>query len=144
MPFAYDKSYLGDVQKNLGFLFQFLLCSVKLSADDAQKAFFKSEIPDQIEVGNPDFLCGKSGYELAMLVLKDRDISADIQAAIKEPFYPQAEYWSGYVLAYCQWKNNVPFQKILTSFPLGHFLDSYGLLHEADVSKIEEIVMSSV
>lgn len=141
MTYAYDEMYLSDVQKNLGFLFQFLLRDMNLSSADAQKAFLNSEIPGQIEIANPDILCGKSGYELAMRILPDEDLTEKINKAIKEPFYPESEYWTGFVLAYCQWKNNTPFSKILNNYSLEKILHSYHLLHEADVTKAEEIIM---
>ena len=144
MNCTYDEMYLSDVQKNLGFFFQFLLHNMKLSPDETQKIFLSSEIPEQIEIANPNFLCGKSGYELAMIALPKEDLSSKIKEAIKEPFYPEAEYWAGFVLAYCQWKNNIPFSKILSAFPVSDLLDSYHLLHEADVSKIEGIICERI
>ena len=95
MKSAYDESYLSDAQKNLGFFFQFLLCNMRLDADAAQKVFLDSIIPQQIQIANPDFLCGKSGYELAFVALNGQDISTQIEEAQKEPFYPGAEYWCG-------------------------------------------------
>ena len=143
MTYAYDASYLSDVQKNLGFFFQFLLCNVKLSPEETQRVFLESEIPSQIEIGNPDFLCGKSGFELSLIALPQKDLSRLIAEAVREPFYPQAEYWAGYVLAYCQWKNSIPFARILKAFSLSRILDSYGLLHEADISKMEQIIQET-
>ena len=92
----------------------------------------------------PYFLCGKSGYELAMLTLPENDLSEKINEAIAEPFYPDAEYWSGYVLAYCQWKNNLSFEKLLSAYPLNNLLSGYHLLHEADVTKADEIIMEHI
>lgn len=144
MIYLYDESYLSDVQKNLGFFFQFLMWNLTYSPDEAQKVFLASDIPNQIEIGNPDYLCGKSGYELAMIALSEKDVKDEIKQAIKEPFYPQAEYWCGYVLAYCQWKHNVSFETILQNYPLERFMQSYHLLHEADITKADEVVMESV
>ena len=144
MKCAYDEMYLSDVQKNLGFFFQFLLHNMRLSVDEAQTAFLGSVIPEQIEIANPDFLCGKSGYELAMIAFPKKDLSDKIKEAIEEPFYPEAEYWCGFVLAFCQWKNNIPFKKILSAYPLEKLLSSYHLLHEADVTKAEEIIMEAI
>ena len=141
MIYAYDESYLSDVQKNLGFFFQFLLWNLKLSPEETQKIFLDSQIPRQIEIGNPDFLCGKSGFELAMLALPQKALTEEIKKAVEEPFYAQTEYWAGFVLAYCQWKNNIPFSKILQNYPLERLLQSYHLLHETDITKVEQIVM---
>lgn len=144
MTYAYDESYLSDVQKNLGFFFQFTLCTLQLSPKETQDAFLHSEIPAQIEQGNPNFLCGKSGFELATIVFTGREIFSQILMAQQEPFYPQAEYWCGYVLAYCHWKNNISFDTLLHHFSLAQLLDSYTLLHEADISKAEQIIMEHV
>ncbi|HBB13979.1 MAG TPA: hypothetical protein DCZ76_06835 [Treponema sp.] len=144
MKYAYDEMYLPDVQKNLGFFFQFMLFSLGYSPKEAQDIFLNSIIPAQIEIANPDFLCGKSGFEFAMLALPKKNLTEKIEEALKEPFYPQAEYWSGFVLAYCQWKNNIPFNKILNTFPLENILNSYHLLHEADVTKTEQIIMEKI
>lgn len=141
MSYAYDEMYLPDVQKNLGFLFQFMLSDMDMSPDSAQAAFLESEIPGQIEIANPDILCGKSGYELAMLVFPKENLTQKIEKALRAPFYPEAEYWAGFILAYCHWKNNKAFSSILEKCPLSQILQSYHLLHEADVSKAEEIIM---
>ena len=43
----------------------------------------------------------------------------------------------------CQ-KNNVPFATMLEHYPIEHFLQSYRLLHEADITKAEEIIMEKI
>ena len=144
MTCTYDEMYLSDVQKNLGFFFQLLLHNMVLSPKNAQEAFLNSIIPQQIEIANPDFLCGKSGYELAMIALPQMDLSKVIEEAVQEPFYPHAEYWTVFVLAFCQWKNNIPFSTILEHYSIEKFLQSYRLLHEADITKAEQIIMEKV
>ena len=141
---SYDESYLSDVQKNLGFFFQFMLCNMNFSPEEAQKKFLESIIPVQIEMGNPDFLCGKSGLELAKICLGSADISDKVSESLSEPYYPQAEYWSGYVLAYCQWKNAITFAKILSNYSLELLLSNYNMMHEADISKINKLIMECV
>lgn len=142
MNYTYDESYLTDVQKNLGFFFQFLIWNLKLSPENAQKIFLDSTIPYQIEIGNPDFLCGKSGFELAMIALPNQNLKDEILQAVGEPFYPQAEYWCGYVLAYIQWKHKIKFETLLQKYPLSRLMQSYHLLHEADITKVDEIIMT--
>ena len=141
---SYDESYLSDVQKNLGFFFQFMLCNMKFSPEEVQKKFLESIIPHQIEIGNPDFLCGKSGLELAKICLGNADISDKISESLSEPYCPQAEYWSGYVLAYCQWKNAITFAQILSNYSLELLLSNYNLMHEADISKMDKLIMECV
>ena len=145
MQYSYDESYLSEVQKNLGFFFQFLLHNLAFSPKNAQTIFLSSIIPAQIEQANPDFLCGKSGFELTLLALGQKaesNIMTKIYEAIKEPFFPEAEYWSGYILAYCQWQHSIPFSTILKNYPLERILNSYHLLHEADITKADSVIMS--
>lgn len=132
--------YLSYVQTNLGFFFQTALRYMKLSPSIVQKKFLESEIPYQIEIASPDFLCGKSGYELAIIAFKSNECESAIKIAQSEPFYPEKEYWSGYVLAYVQWKLSLKFNEILNKYPLERLLCDYDLLHEADISNIANII----
>jgi hypothetical protein len=134
MKYAYSEMYLSDVQKNLGFFFQATLHNLNLSVDEVQGTFLASEIPTQIEFANPNFLCGKSGYELAILAFPQ--FEKKLLESIDEPFYPEAEYWSGHVLAYYQWYSNRPFAEILGKYPLERILSDYRLMHEADITKM--------
>lgn len=140
MIYTYSQMYLNDVQKNLGFFFQTALRYLRKSPAEVQQAFLQSEIPAQIEIGNPDFLCGKSGYELAIIAFDCDEAEAAIKESRKYPFYPQEEYWSGTVLAYYQWKAALSFEEILSKFPLERILANYHLMHEADISKMVSVM----
>ena len=136
MKSAYSEMYLSDAQKNLGFFFQATLHNLNLPVDEVQSAFLASEIPAQIEFANPNFLCGKSGYELAILVFPQYE--KKLLESIDEPFYPQAEYWCGHVLAYYQWYSCKSFAEILGKYPLERILSDYHLMHEADITKMAQ------
>ena len=92
--------YIWNQSKKLGFFFQISLRNLNLLPQDVQNTFLASDVSKQIEMGNPDFLCGKSGYELALIAFPKILTDDIIKQAISEPFYPEAEYWSGTVLAY--------------------------------------------
>ena len=144
MAYPYDEVYLEPVQKNLGFFFQMALRNLKLAPEIVQDAFLTSQIPEQIEMGNPDFLCGKSGYELALIAFPQVITDKIIKQAVSEPFYPEAEYWSRTVLAYIQWTSGKSFSEILSRYPLERILSNYHLMHEADITKMEEIIESTL
>ena len=40
-------------------------------------------------------------------------------------------------------RNNIPFKTILKNYPLTRLMQSYHLLHEVDITKVDEIVMGS-
>jgi hypothetical protein len=140
MAYPYDEIYLESVQKNLGFFFQISLRNLNLLPQDVQNTFLASDVSKQIEMGNPDFLCGKSGYELALIAFPKILTDDIIKQAISEPFYPEAEYWSGTVLAYCQWKTGKSFSAILAQYPLERILSNYHLMHEADITKMVNLI----
>lgn len=140
MAYPYDEIYLESVQKNLGFFFQISLRNLNLLPQDVQNTFLASDVSKQIEMGNPDFLCGKSGYELALIAFPKILTDDIIKQAISEPFYPEAEYWSGTVLAYCQWKTGKSFSAIFAQYPLERILSNYHLMHEADITKMVNLI----
>ena len=142
MKSAYSEMYLSDVQKNLGFFFQATLHNLNLPVDEVQRVFLASEIPTQIEFANPNFLCGKSGYELAILAFPQYE--KNLLESINEPFYPQAEYWCGHVLAYYQWYSCKSFAEILDKYPLERILSDYRLMHEADITKMAQAMDSVI
>lgn len=142
MALSYEQMYLSDVQKNLGFLFQFCLCNLGKSPQELQQDFLASIIPTQIEFGNPDFLSGKSGLELAFFLYQG--IEQKIKEALQEPYYPQAEYWAGFVVAYAQWKLQIPFSVLFSKYPLERILSNYHLMHEADISKMVDLIQSEM
>ena len=144
MAYPYDEIYLESVQKNLGFFFQISLRNLNLLPQDVQNTFLASDVSKQIEMGNPDFLCGKSGYELALIAFPKILTDDIIKQAISEPFYPEAEYWSGTVLAYIQWKSGKSFSEILSHYPLERILSDYHLMHEADITKMAEMIESTL
>lgn len=141
MTYSYDEKYLKYVQNNLGIYFQFALTKLKFSPKKVQDDFLNSMIPVQIQNANPNFLCGKTGYEFILLVYKDfKNIDKLIIQAQNEVFYPEKEYWSGYILAYSQWKNNITFNRIFSKLNLQDILNYYNPYHEADISKIDSVI----
>ena len=136
MKTAYSEMYLSEAQKNLGFFFLATLRYLNLPVNEVQKVFLASEIPTQIEYANPNYLCGKSGYELAILAFPQ--LEKKLLEFIYEPFYPQAEYWCGHVLAYYQWYSCKSFAEILGKYPLERILSDYRLMHEADITKMAQ------
>ena len=140
MKYTFDQMYLSDAQKNLGSLFQFVLCNLKVSPEDFQKDFENSLVAHQIEIANPNYLCGKSGIELAISIYGNEKVEPFIKEAQQEFYHPEAEYWSGWVLSFYQWKTNISFKEIFSFFSLRRLLDSYHLLHEADISKVVGIM----
>ena len=123
-------------------MFQFCLCNLGKSPEELQQDFLSSIIPSQIEFGNPDFLSGKSGLELAFFLYQN--IEQKIEEALQEPYYPEAEYWAGFVVAYAQWKLKISFSTLFSKYPLERILANYHLMHEADISTMVDLIQSEM
>ncbi|WP_073305477.1 hypothetical protein [Fibrobacter intestinalis] len=73
-----------------------------------------------------------------MAILAFPQYEKKLLESVYEPFYPQAEYWCGHVLAYYQWHSAKKFAEILDKYPLERILSDYRLMYEADITKMAQ------
>lgn len=134
---AYNELYLDDAMNNLGDMVDFAVCDLGFDPDEFFGWFISSGIASKFEKGNPKYVAGMSGYELAEAVLRETNISY----TPKEPSYPDfkgREYWAGWILAYYQWVTNQRFEDMVKDgLSLSTVLSMY-ILHEAPESKFVE------
>ena len=134
MIHAYDKDYLYYAQNNLGHMFDFAINTCEYSLDVFLEMFRVSNVCKQFEEGNPSYLVGKTGCELARLVIfevKEKEIQEnDIMYMDRSP-----EYWLGWSLAYYVWEKNCRFDYIFRVIRPENLIGMYDTLHEADISK---------
>lgn len=134
---AYSELYLDDAMNNLGDMVEYALCDMGFEADEFFSRFIASGVATDFERGNPKYVSGMSGFELAEAVLK----ATDMEYKKKTPSYPEfkgREYWAGWILAYYQWETNQRFEDMVKDgLSLSAVLSMY-ILHEADVSKFVE------
>lgn len=139
MIHAYDKEYLYHAQKNLGHMVDFAVNTCEIDIDDFFHMFFASDVCEQFENGNPAYIAGKTGCELARMIVwqtKGEELQEqDVMYLDKSP-----EYWMGWILAYYVWVKNYKFDYVLHAIPPEEMLGMYDTLHEADVSKFVDIV----
>ena len=69
MMHAYDKDNLYHAQKNFGHKLDFAVNTCDIDIDEYFHIFFASNICAQFEDGNPAYIAGKTGCELARLVV---------------------------------------------------------------------------
>lgn len=137
MTTAYNELYLDDAMNNLGDMIEYAVCDLGFDADEFFGWFISSGIASKFEKGNPKYITGMSGYELADAVLTETNIKYEK----KEPSYTDfkgREYWAGWILAYYQWKTNKRFEDIVNDGLTLSTVFSMYILHEADVSKFVE------
>ena len=74
MTNAYSELYLDDAMHNLGDMVEYAVCDLGFDPDTFFGWFIFSGIAEKFENGNPKYLTGMSGYELAAAVLKSINI----------------------------------------------------------------------
>lgn len=134
MIHAYDRDYLYYAQNNLGHMVDFAVNTCDFDINDFFYMFLASNVCRQFEDGNPAYIVGKTGCELARLVIseiKEQEIEEkDIMYIDRSP-----EYWLGWSLAHYVWEKNCRFNYIFRAVSPENLMGMYDTLHEADISK---------
>lgn len=137
MTNAYSELYLDDAMHNLGDMVEYAVCDLGYDPDQFWDWFISSGIADKFEKGNPKYIAGMSGFELAEAVLSAINITREKKEPISSEFKGR-EYWGGWILAYYQWITGKRFEDIVKGgLPLSKVFSMY-ILHEADESKFVE------
>ena len=139
MAHPYNKMYLSDAMENLADAFDTAASIYKFQLDYFLKLFIISGIAAQFEGGNPKYVAGKSGAELVADVVSKTNASKVI---IPKPIYkePTEEYWTGWVLAYYQWRTNKRFRDIQSIITMEELKAKYHPFHEMDEEKIVDYI----
>ena len=137
MTIAYNELYLDDAMQNLGDMVEFAVCDCGYDPDEFFGWFISSGVASGFERGNPKYIAGMSGVELAEEVLRITNVKHE-EVVFQNRNYKGREYWGGWILAYYQWITGKRFKDIVVGgIKLSTVLDMY-ILHEADVSKFVE------
>lgn len=131
---AYDRDYLYHAQNNFGHMIDFAVNTCEFTIDEYFQMFLASNVCRQFEDGNPAYIVGKTGCELARLVvleIKEEEIEKeDIMFIDRSP-----EYWLGWSLAHYVWEKNCKFSYIFRAISAEEMIGMYDTHHEADISK---------
>ena len=136
---AYDEFYLTMAMENLGDAFEYAVYELQLDPDDFFQRFLASGIADAFGCGNPVFMAGISGAEMARTVLERTGTECTMPCS-NAGFNKSPEYWAGWVLAYYQWQSGRPFSNIYRYITIADMIRLYDPLHEADERKFAEIM----
>lgn len=137
MTNAYNEIYLDNAMANLGEMMEYVVCDCGRDAGQFFDEFVNSGIAEKFGRGNPKYVAGMSGVEIAIEVMKKTDENIDIvPATFIENKGP--EYWAGYIMAYYQWYRNIRFEDMIKNgLDMTKVMSMY-ILHEADESKFVE------
>lgn len=134
MTHGYSESYLDDAMQNLGDMLDYALVDCGYAADEFFSWFITSGIAKKFERGNPKYVAGMSGIELAREVIFLTTGSHLAEERVIKDFAGR-EYWAGWILAYYQWYSGLKFSDMAENgLSLSEVLSLY-ILHEADQSK---------
>ncbi len=144
---AYDDAYINTAQSILGHAVDFAVISLALEPDVFGIAFAVSDVSKQFGCGNPKYVAGMNGCELARMVLSQTNTpfqdSEDAMYLDKSP-----EYWSGWALAFYQWYSSRSFTDILNAVPLSKIIAMYPVYHEMDIEHftqhIDELIKEAM
>lgn len=140
---AYNEVYLSDSMRILGEAFDYAFYDMAMPIDEFFQLFIATHISSHYEKGHPKFVTGMSGNELALEVVENSNKSHRISEPIFR--YDQSkEYWCGWILAYYQWKSNIPFSVIASRLSMEKLSDLYYTLHEVSEEKAFEVIDSIV
>ena len=137
MTNAYSELYLDDAMQNLGDMVEYAVCDLGFDPDVFFGWFISSGIASKFEKGNPKYITGMSGFELAEAVLTETNVTHEK----REPSFIEfkgREYWAGWILAYYQWETGKRFEDIVKDGLTLSTVFSMYVLHEADESKFVE------
>lgn len=140
MTRAYSEYYLDETMSNMGSMLDYAVNSCGEDLTLFYARFLTSGIAEQIGRGNPRYLCGLSGTELAM---KAASLTGE-PLPENETFVDMGspEYWAGWTLAYIQWYLNVGFDTLETiGAGIREIYSRYQTLHEADLSKAADFAL---
>ena len=135
---AYNEAYLPYAMENLATMMDCGINQCGISPQLVYRMFLTSGVARQIEKGNPRYVAGLSGAELANRVVEITNGTSP--AAIDGTFTISPEYWAGWVLAYYQWKSGKSFRFINDNgLHIEKVIALYHPLHEADLDKFADI-----
>ena len=139
MTHAYQETYLSKAQATLGDTFDYAINACHIPGSDFIKLFIASSISRRIENGEPAYLAGKSGIEIAAdIILETTGKQPDAKPL--EQFGRSREYWIGWAVCYYQWFSARSFNEIFTVLTYNYLENLYYTLHEADITKFVDIV----
>ena len=140
---AYQETYLYKAQAALGDAFNYAIGTCHIPGSDFIKLFAASSVSKRMENGEPAYLAGKSGIEIATDVLLETT-GRQLETDIEEHFGRSKEYWIGWALCYYQWFSSRSYRDIFKVLSYEDLTNMYYTLHEADITKFTDIVDEKV
>ena len=132
MTRAYNEMYLNNARRSLANSFDYSVYSLGLELNDYYNMFIRSDLCTRFEKGDPFIVSGKSGVELALMIVARNTGNDEYRERVyhdgKSP-----EYWAGWALAYYQWYTSCRFLLLEDEIPITTIMNMYDKYHEMDI-----------
>lgn len=140
---AYDEDYLNGAQRILGDAVDFAVMSLDIEPNLFGQLFAVSDTSKQFAAGNPKYIAGMNGCELARKILSETYMTfTDTEDAMYLDKGP--EYWAGWALAFYQWYSGYSFMEILKAVPIDQIIGMYSIYHEMDIMQFVDHIQSKM
>lgn len=136
---AYEEMYLDDAMRNLGEMLDHAVLACDMDIDEFFQLFLASGIADMFGKGAPQYVSGRSGTELAIMVIEKAGMDVKCRKA-RIDYSCSPEYWCGWILAYYQWYTGLSFKEIYEKVSLKDIERLYPTLHEAPERKFVDVM----
>lgn len=140
---AYQEIYLNKARASLGDAFDYAINTCGIPGPDFIKLFTSSSVCKRMENGEPAFLAGKSGIEIAIETIRE-STGKQPEVKQKEHFSRSGDYWIGWAVCYYQWLSSRSYSDIFRVLSYEDLKKMYHTLHEADISKFVGIAQEKI
>ena len=137
MIHAYHEIFLNKAMSNLGEMFDFAINDFGLDRKDYAEMFASSSICRRLENGEPKYLIGMSGTELALDIIEETT-GVVPEVSVADQYDRTPDYWCGWAVCYYQWLRAMRYQEIFRIASYDEISAMYTMLHEADVTKFAD------
>ena len=132
MTHAFSELYIENAQRVFAQMTHYVIYDLKMEYDPFFRLFVQSGVAAQFEKGNPRYVAGMSGTELADEVI--RRVTGHGCTIESAPYYDRTEaYWTGFTLAWYQWYDNCTFRELFAEVPCSSIAGMYPKYHEMDL-----------
>ena len=131
---AYSELYIDDASCNLGEYLECMTFDMDYSIDEAFDMFAYSSVGFGFADGDPKYVTGMSGLELARALLYECTGEWKTIPS-KYRIDKSSVYWTGWALAQYQWEKNILFPEMIEYGLKASVVEKMYILHEADISK---------
>ncbi len=140
MIHAYHEMHLRKAMHNIGDMFDFAINDLGLDRTDYAAMFAGSTICRRIENGEPKYLIGMSGAELAIDIIQETTGRiVEMEGDLADASWDRSpDYWCGWAAFYYQWLRTIPYKELFRIASYEEISSMYRTLHEADVTKFAE------